>query len=187
MATIMRKYAQVLAWAAALAMGGGRAPGLINPSFTPVHLVKDSTLILELQVGPAKDGLAEARILRVLKGTVDGKTLSLSLAACGLDVHRQAAQKLLDSKDGRLACLFVCQTDPTGGAAPADDSVAKGFLHVEGAWLSVQQGQGRTWEMVKLDDSLNAIWNGGTDMLIRAVEYVLADPRADLPVKEGIA
>jgi hypothetical protein len=187
MATIIRKYGRVLAWAAALAMGGGRAQALINPSFTPVHLVRDSTVVLELQVGPAKEGKATARIQRVLKGKVGDKTLALSLTASGLDEHRKAAQKLLDSKDGRLACFFVCQTDPAGGAVPADSSAAKGFLHVEGAWLSFQQGENKDWEMVKLDDSMNAIWNGGTDMLIRAVEYVLADPRADLPVKEGIS
>jgi hypothetical protein len=33
---------------------------------------------------------------------------------------------------------------------------------------------------------MNKTWNGGTDMLIRAAEYVLTDPHADLPVKEGI-
>ena len=186
MATIIRKYGRVLAWAAALAMGGGPAPAMINPSFTPVHLVRDSTLILELQVGPAEEGKATARILRVLKGKVDDKALALSLTASGLDEHRKAAQKLLDSKDGRLACFFACQTDPAGGAVPADGIAAKGFLHVEGVWLSFQQGKNKDWEMVKLDDSMNAIWNGGTDMLIRAVEYVLADPHADLPVKEGI-
>lgn len=186
MATIIRKYGRVLAWAAALAMGGERAPAMINPSFTPVHLVRDSTLILELRVGPAQEGKATARILRVLKGKVDDKTLSLSLTASGLDEHRKAVKSLLDSKDGRLACFFACQTDPAGGAVPADGIAAKGFLHVEGVWLSFQQGKNKDWEMVKLDDSMNAIWNGGTDMLIRAAEYVLADPHADLPVKEGI-
>ena len=186
MATITRKYGRVLAWVAALTMGVGRASALINPRFTPVHLVKDSTLILELRVGPAKDGKATARILRVLKGKGDHKTLALALAASGLDEHRKAAQKLLDSKDGRLACFFACQTDPAGGAPRADGAAAKGFLHVEGVWLSFQQGKGKDWEMVKLDGSLNTVWDGGTDMLIRAVEYVLADPRADVPVKEGI-
>ena len=186
MGTIIRRYGRVLAWAAALTMGVGRAPALINPNFTPVHLVKDSTLILELQVGPAKDGKATARILRVLKGKSDDKTLALALTAFGLDEHRKAAQKLLDSKNGRLACFFVCQTDPAGGAPPADGAAAKGFLHVEGVWLSFHQGKNKDWEMIKLDGSLNTVWNGGTDMLIRAAEYVLADPHADLPVKEGI-
>lgn len=170
-----------------MTMGVGRAPALINPGFTPVHLVKDSTLILELQVGPAKDGKATARILRVLKGEVDEKTLALALTASGLDEHRKAARELLDSKDGRLACFFVCQTDPSGGAVPADGAAAKGFLHVEGVWLSFRQCKNRDWEMVKFDDSMNAVWDGGTDMLTRAVEYVLADPHADLPVKEGIS
>lgn len=187
MATITRKYGRVLAWTAALTMGVGRAPALINPGFTPVHLVKDSTLILELQVGPAKDGKATARILRVLKGKVDDRNLSLSLTASGLDEHRNAARKLLDSKNGRLACFFVCQTDPAGGAVPADRVAAKGLLHVEGVWLSFQQGKNKDWEMVKLDDSMNAVWDGGTDMLVRAVEYALADRRADFPVKEGIS
>jgi len=177
--TTIREYGRVLAWATALTMGVGRALALINPTFTPVHLVKDSTLILELRVGPAEDGRAMARILRVLKGKGDDKTLALSLVASGLDEHRKAAQKLLDSRDGRVACFFACQNDPAGGAA-------KGFLHVEGVWLSFRQGKDKDWEMVKLDDSMNATWDGGTDMLTRAVEYILADPHADVPVKEGI-
>jgi hypothetical protein len=188
MLTTFRKYGRMLAWAAAavLAFSAVPAPGLISPNFTPVHLVKDSTLILELHVGAATDGKAAARVVRVLKGKCDDKALALALTAFGLEEHRKTAQKLLDVKDGLTACFFVCQTDPEGGAATAAGAAAKGYLHVEGVWMTFQQGKGKDWEMVKLDESLNKTWNGGTDMLIRAAEYILADPRADVPVKEGV-
>jgi len=42
------------------------------------------------------------------------------------------------------------------------------------------------WEMNQISETMGTTWNGGTDMLVRATEYILEDPDADVPAKEGV-
>src|SRR5262249_375179 len=69
-----------------------------------------------------------------------------------------------------------------GDAAPAQ----KAYLVLGGTWVSFSAGEGGTWKMNEIADSMGPTWNGGTDMLLAATHYILDDPDADVPAKCGI-
>jgi hypothetical protein len=159
---------------------------LINPNFTPVDLVKQSSLILEVQFGSAKDGQATAAVKRVLKGKSDPKTIALTLSTSLFPDHVRTVERLVASPEGSAGVFFVGAFAEGGtGAEPAAET-QRAYLNIAGAWVSFSKGKGGDWEMTQIAADMNTTWNGGADMLLRATEYILADPDADMPVKEGV-
>lgn len=43
------------------------------------------------------------------------------------------------------------------------------------------------WGLNGIDDKSQGVWAGGTDMLRRAVDYILQDDDPEVPVKDGVA
>ena len=168
----------VLLWAAA-------AYALINPRFTPVHLVKQSALILEvdLKQGQSKDEYAAA-IRGVLKGKTELKSLRLDLSKAR-DVQNADAFRALAAA-GRPALFFAGKFDDAGGTggAPAQ---SRGLLHISGGWAACEGGQDGAWLFDNVDQQFQAVWAGGTDMLRRAVDYVLTDDDPVVPVTDGVS
>jgi len=143
----------------------------INASFTPIHLVKESTLIasVDLKQGASKDTyLAEIR--QVLKGKTELKSFRMNLTKAR-DAETADALRSLAAA-GKPALFFV-----TGNGTA--------LLHVGGEW-GVFYGKEGLWAFDSLDKSKQGIWAGGTDMLHRAVDYVLQDEGAVLPSSEGV-
>jgi hypothetical protein len=59
-------------------------------------------------------------------------------------------------------------------------------LNIDGKWARCEGGKDG-WGLTKLGDrELATIWAGGTDMLRRAVDYILTDGDPAVPVSEGI-
>ena len=76
-------------WAAALLAGlviivclEGYA--FINPNFTPIHLVRQSSLVLEVEFTSLQDGKAQAAVKRALKGKLAAKSVTFDLTTCAI-------------------------------------------------------------------------------------------------------
>jgi len=165
--------------------------GLINPNFTPLHLVEQSGLIARIEIShPITGNTIRATIVEVLKGKPTGKTVVIDLSKSAFEAHAKAVKGMLETMKGTPVLLFVGAFHEETGDAEADmeeageEEVQKGFLHANGKWITLFSGKGKnTWEMEKLDSHMQGTWAGGTDMLARAVRYILKDPDADVPVK----
>ena len=168
--------------AVCLAAGGSRASALINPNFTPVHLVNQSSLVLELHFGPVTDGKATAAVTRVLKGEFTAKTVRFDLTTSAFPAHVKGVTELAKAPGGATAVFFAGGADEDGDVAA--EMNGKAYLHLAGTWVSFKAGK-NAWEMQEVSETMGTTWSGGTDMLLRATEYILEDPDADVPVKEG--
>jgi len=175
------------------------APALINPNFTPIHLVGQSHTILELVfAAPAADGKAVAEVRAVLKGKGEApRTVRIDPTAAIAEGQRDAFNAAAEK--GRRALLFIGDFKPAsaeggememgaGGGDKAPKAIA--FLHInglpeEGQWILLEQWEDDFWDMVQGMNFLLATFNGGTDQLARMVRYILADPEADVPVEAG--
>jgi hypothetical protein len=118
--------------------------GLINPHFTPVQLVKQSALILavELQPGATKD-LYTATIREVLKGKTDLKSLRLDLTRAINPQNAEALRQLAGA--GKSALFFVGEFDE-GSAAPSGRAPERrGLLYLAGQWAEFHGDQDGVW------------------------------------------
>ena len=151
------------------------AAALINPEFTPIHLVAQSETILAARVKGGKIAdRVDLAVTSVLKGKAPA-ALSIDLSKAGPQ-HADLARKHLSALAGRPALLFV------GGRRGA----GAGFLHARGTWLRLRGGKGGTWRFEGVDQDMPAVWAGGTDMLMRCVRYIQAHPAgASVPVSAG--
>ena len=157
---------------------------LINPRFTPVHLVRQAVLIVSVDVkpGPSKDQYL-ATIGEVLKGKTELKTLRLDLSKA---INTQNADALRElAAAAKPALFFAGELGEDGqGGAPAR---SRGLLHLSGHWAEFVSGEEGVWALNQLDAKSQGIWAGGTDMLRRAVDYILQDDDAEVPVADGVA
>jgi hypothetical protein len=158
---------------------------MINPHFTPVHLVKQAGLIVsvDLKQGASKDQYLAA-IREVLKGKTELKSLRLDLSKA---INTQNADALRElAAGGKPALFFVGEfaEEKDGGAGAA---APRGLLHLAGQWAEFDGGQDGAWAFRQIDSKSQAVWAGGTDMLRRAVDYILEDDDPEVPVVDGAA
>ena len=179
-----RCFAALVVAAAVLSLPAARA--MINPGFTPVQLVQNSALILwvDLKAGESKDQYA-ATIREALKGKAEQKTFRLDISKAGDDDAAAALREQLAA--GKSALFFVGEFEDTrdlGGG----NTRRRAFLHVGGAWAVFDGGEDGLWSLNDLNDRmLQTVWAGGTDMLRRAVDYILTDDDPSVPVAEGFS
>ncbi len=161
------------------------ARALINPNYTPVDLVNQSELILRLEVGlPDQQGHLPVKVLETLQGQAPrALTLRLDAQQAGL---REEFSKAVGSAGRGSALLF---SGDFSGAAPADRSEGEapvGMLQVGTTWFALfALGEGNL-QVGKDPLDMKAVWAGSDEMLVRIVEYVQADPRADVPTESGV-
>jgi hypothetical protein len=150
--------------------------GLINPTFTPVHLVAQSSTILTLRLKGEQIGdKATFEVVATLKGkALAGLTVDLAKAP---KEHADAARRLLAARPDRPSLLFLAGKEgPRPGA----------FLHVHGRWLRLAADKDGIFALEAVDQEMAGVWAGGTDMLTRCVQYVLAEGgSASVPVEPG--
>jgi hypothetical protein len=185
--TFMNRYRclTVLVAIAAL-LCAATADAMINPHFTPVHLVKQAALIVsvDLKQGKSKDQYA-ATIREVLKGKTELKVLRLDLSKA---INTQNADALRDlATTAKPALFFVgefaVEQEGQGDAPPK----SRGLLHVAGQWAEFDGGQDGAWDLNQIDAKSQGVWAGGTDMLRRAVDYILQDDDPEVPVADGVS
>ncbi len=173
---------------AALAISGGTpltlplAHALINPKFTPVHLAKESRTILELRFQPAvKGGKATATVARTLKGTFDNKSIVIDLTASAFPDQAKLLDKTIRAVGNEPALMFI-GANPGGGDQPKAN---KAYVHLQGMWVVLFEDDNGAWAFDEISQQLVATFNGGTDMLLRATDYILKSPKPDMPAKTG--
>jgi hypothetical protein len=147
---------------------------IINPRFTPVHLVNEADVIvagpLEATDNPMQWKLSAAN---QLKGKSPASSL-VSLANCEKDHVEQIQQTFKDHRGPAL--LFF----------GSKDGEKRAYLHVLGQWLKVQPGKKEGWDVLGPSPDMVGTYAGGTDMLVRMSQYILRDSDADVPVTVGV-
>jgi hypothetical protein len=153
------------------------APGLINPNFTPLHLVQQSKLILQL--APSAATPAEGPVTLAVRGVLHGKTAAktLKIAVDGVEPAQVAA--LRQRLAGQQVATFYSGKYSEGGE--------RALLHAGGKWFSLYEGKAGAWRLGRQDDQMLGTWDGAPEMLLRAVRYILSEPRATVPVDCGAA
>jgi hypothetical protein len=163
-----------------------------NPIFSLRYLANDADDILVLELGkPDAKGRVTAMVRRVVKGKSEKKELVIDLSTVPLPAQRQLVEKWL-GQGGKQAVLVIGgfnRNDYTGFERQAPGPTAA-LLHLEGHWivlsLSAQRG---VWEMAEKEEKQNVLleyWAGGTDMLLRCIDYVLSERDSYLPDEEGV-
>ncbi|MEI6082701.1 MAG: VCBS repeat-containing protein [Verrucomicrobiota bacterium] len=165
------------------------AQALINPNFTPIHLMKQSDTVLDLQLNPAKDGVVTASVKSVIKGKFAAKTISLDLKDVTIPAQREVVEQIAGAPRAEPALFFIGKIgeegDAAGGGGNAGNDV-RGFLHAECQWISFDKDKD-VWSMNDINNKMLGTWNGGTDMLRKLVDYILTDPDADVPCEEKVS
>ena len=172
---------------AALLLPDGRAYAMINPNFTPVHLVHQADVILELQMSPVKDGVVTATVKGIIKGKFAAKTLALSLKDTAFQEQAQVVEQLAAAAEPALFFSGkIAEKNESAGAGDDAGGVEKGFLNICGQWVVFDKDKDG-WSMSEISAKMLATWNGGTDMLRKLVDYILLDPDAVVPCTEGVS
>ncbi len=169
----------------------GVIDALINPSFTPIDLVEQSDLVMLVKFkGAVEQGKATATVARVLKGKPDKQTIVIDFSNSPYQEHAKFVQDMIKAWGDEPVLLFVGEIEDTSEGGYIEDwgyegggeEETKGLMHIAGQWIRLYATETGGWEMDKIDEQLLATWNGGTDMLLRCVEYILSDRYADIPV-----
>jgi len=166
-----------------LVICGGDSYALINPTFTPVHLVAQADLILVLKVQPpdAADHCV-GEVVKAIKGKAPDKSQTIGLSQVSNRDQATAIKDLIGKAPGAQAILFV-------GKKEMDESMAA-MLHVGGKWVVLDAGKEKnTWEAQSLNGpmgKMEAVWAGGTDMLLKLCELLVDRPETVVPVESGV-
>ncbi len=155
------------------------ARALINPSFTPLHLTRQSDHIVFLQAGAVNDeGSMSAKVVEEMKGKAPSEELALRSADEFL-LERIREEVFYEEPESVDALMFL--SNPEGGG-PA----RSGVISLGGMWFGVVRREADgPWMLIEDMADMKAVWDGRTDMLRGCVRYILADPDAVVPVRAG--
>ena len=155
------------------------AEAVINPTFTPADLVRSSSHISRLEVAAPRDRVATAQIVETLKGTaLREKNLELDLSQASESDEQEV---LAATAAGPAPAILMFPASPDEGA----NGKGIGALQIGTAWFAVSRDRGK-WRLARDARNLFAVWAGDARTFAAATRYVLADPRADFPVRSDI-
>ena len=164
----------------ATALLASPAPALINPDYTVVDLVDDSSVVLILRASAPRDGRMTAEVVEALVGKAPGqKTLTFNFR----DAEGSAAVKLRGAFGGANAATAVlCMRQKTEEDTPV------GALEIGMTWFGLTKGGEKSaWTLGADPRDLETVWGGSARRLIPAIRYVLSDPAAEFPVASTMA
>ncbi|MBM4030912.1 MAG: VCBS repeat-containing protein [Planctomycetes bacterium] len=169
--------------AVVLVFTASAALALINPNFTPIHLANQAELVLVVKAGPVRaGGEIPLKVVEALKGKAPAKAPTLDFSKSPKP-QVEALQRMVGNAE-RLGVFFVGKfREETPDGAGAEPEGGVGLLHVQGKWFRFLGAPGGAWLLDVLDEHMEGTWAGGTDMLQRAMKYVLTDPAPMVPVK----
>jgi len=149
--------------------------GIVNPRFTPRHLVDQAGLVLAGPVQPTANPLEwQFAAATQIKGKAAARHV-LSLTECSKD-HVGDIQQVLKANANGPAILF----------SGALDGAERAYLHVAGIWLEVRAAGDARWSVAGYAAHMTGTYVGGTDMLIHMARHLLEHPDADVPVTAGV-
>ena len=153
----------------------GAGWGLINPRFTPRHLVDRADVIfagaIQSTADPLEWQMAAATILK-------GKPVAvhvLRLGGASKD-HLEDIQAALKGSGREPGLLFFHSTGEEKRA----------FLHVADEWLDLKAAGEGSWDVHDFSAEMDSVYAGGTDMLIRMSQVLVQDPDADVPTSAAV-
>jgi len=159
-----------------LLAAGGASWGIINPHFTPKHLVEQADVVFAASPQAADTPLEwKLNNPRQIKGEAPGEHV-IRLAHCKKD-HLKDIQRTFQANGSTPAILF----------SGTYQEQKQAFMHVAGQWLNLTGGAKGRWDVSGYAPNMSATYAGGTDMLIRMSEYLTSDPDADVPSAAGVA
>jgi len=156
----------------------GPVCGLINPKFTPRHLVQESDTFLVLKVKSLDaKGLAQTEAVKAVKGEMPKRAPLLDLTTSAFEDQAELLRSLL-KRVGGSPIVF------------ASTRQGKGSLHVTvthelGRWFIFERGKDDVWEFEKMDTDMQGVWAGASDMLVRLAEQIVKRPETQVPVNAG--
>lgn len=140
-------------------------------------IIGQADKVLEVQVQPEiKDGKATLLVKRVLKGQEKAKSIEMDFSRAKSRDQAADLEKLIKTSKGIQAVLVIGPAD----AYKEPSSGGLAFLHLNGTCFSLVEGKGG-WDFEGINQDFLTIWNGGTDQLLRAVEYAQKDPDSVIP------
>ena len=165
---------------AALLLLGERASGLINVRFTPIDLVKAADAIVLLEGTPdVEANVIRFKTVRVLKGKDPG------IAA--VDVADMAADETLFVAMERKSVTALVMLGDFAAAQAGTSGEARGALQIGTGWFGLVRSEAGAYSLVDDSFDLKAVWDGGTEPLARAVDYIQKARAPVIPVAAGIA
>ena len=176
------------------------ASAKIDPKFTPVDITEQAEIILVLEFQKVVEGSpAKAVVKSVVKGKFEPKEITIDLEASPLSKVAGGKVRELVASGQKEALFFFGAFDRKEDGAGGDGGPpeATGFLHMSGEWTDNSQNEWFTldsvpdnlaaWDMGKLDSRMLGTWNGSTDMLLRAVRYIMScDAKPIMPCDDGV-
>jgi len=165
------------------------AEALINPNYTPIHLVEQSNLIAEItfeKVGGEKE-VSVASVTNILKGKTDQKKFTVDFNATAYKIQAKYLTKYIRELKDETILLFIgtyvdeCMSDD--GKKLIEKKAKKGFLHFRGQWIVLYVNKNNVWEMDEISQIMLGVFDGSTDMLKKCVQYILSSRDPQVPVK----
>lgn len=158
----------------------GRA--LINPNFTPLHLVKQSDLILELEAPAKFENLKGTLAVKsVLKGKYAAKTIVIDTGSWTEEEDVPVMEPLFLKSTGKPILMFAGKYKVVTPKGEVKEAEEKALFNVQGEWVPATKVEDGAWDVKKIDGNMKYTWDGGPDMLLRGVKYALADEDPQFP------
>jgi hypothetical protein len=172
----------ICAAALAVLLAAQVAPALINPNFTPVHLVAQADRILVLRVAETTPERIRFAVQRTIKGQAPGDAVALDLAATEAPDHAKALAARFPKLGDRDVVLVSGKNDRGQVSA---------FLHVTpagelGTWYSLAERKDKGWSFLGLNTHMQDTWSGGTDMFIGIADRLVKHPDLSVPCVAGV-
>lgn len=145
---------------------------LINPRFTPVHLVDESDHISHVELVDLVGPIISTRTIKVLKGSGLSTSVRINLSRSSKDTQTHYERAF--QRSNRSALVFI--------SPPESESASQAGLVLFGTMWARITSEGGSWFVEKLEPQMSSTWAGSSEMLARAVEYILSDPAAEVPV-----
>jgi hypothetical protein len=156
---------------------------LINPNFTPVQLVNQSTAVWQSDLVLDEEGHAlVATVTATLKGEAPSARHTLDFSDrdhLGDDIRGALTE-------GKGVGFFL--TGDFSGASMDGGEVEEApwaMVKLGTRWYMVSSGEGGVLRFREDPIDLSTVWAGDPRNLRQVSEYILGDPRADVPVRSG--
>ncbi|MCC5844643.1 MAG: VCBS repeat-containing protein [Verrucomicrobia bacterium] len=171
--------------AAALALCVFSPPvrALINPNFTPVQLIGQSTAIWEAALTLDEEAFT---ITAVTTDTLKGDALAQNAVLDFSDNDWLLFDLQEAFTDNTAKGIFI--TGDFSGAAMDGGEVDEqpwAMLKVGTQWIMIASGEDKPFVIREDPIDLSTVWAGDPVNLRQVIDYILTDPRAAVPVASG--
>ena len=183
----------------AVLVAAGRAGALIDPDFTPNHIMRQSeaVLVLEFTGLDANSGIAVAAVKKALKADPNKpappRELKLDLLAMGDQLSAQGKAIMALIAGGEKQAVFFTPRGTFSNSRgdsldPVEEGVVVAYLQFTNKWVVLNRNKTDRglWDMQEIRARLNGTWAGSTDMFLRCLERIAVEADYPVPVTAGV-